>query len=150
MNPRKLQAYKVLLRMAKVDELRAQAALATAVEEEAAAQRKVDTVEQARQAVSMANGACIAADGRMDLARYELVSRLDAALAERLRAATGERDDAATQRMQRASENVGAKRYRENVGERMEDIRDTLMRDRISKTQEDAIELWLESRAEDA
>jgi hypothetical protein len=147
-NPRKLEAYNVLLRMAKVDELRAQAALAAAVEEEAAAQRKVDAVELARNAVATAGSACISANGSMDLARYELVTRLDAALCERLRAATGERDDAAAQRMQRASENVGAKRYREKVGERLEDTRETLMRDRVSKTQEEATELWLESREE--
>jgi hypothetical protein len=147
---RKLHSYKVLLRIAKVDELRAQAALTEAVEQEIEAQRGVDAIEKARETVLKASDACVAASGRMDLARYELITRLDASLSDRLRTATGELDSAAEERLQRASENVVAKRYREHVGERFDDIRTTLMRDRISKTQEEAIELWLESREEGA
>jgi hypothetical protein len=150
MNSRKLHAYQVLLRVAKVDELRAQTALAAAVEEEAAAQRGVDTVEEARMAVSAASAACMMADRPMDLARYELITRLDAALSDQLRTASGELDEAAAQRVQRAAENVTAKRYREKVGDRLDDVRATLTHGRVAKAQEEAIELWLENREEGA
>jgi hypothetical protein len=144
--PRKQHAYEVLLRIARVKELRAQVALAGAVDEEVAAQQRLEVVEDARQVVMVANGACAARGQRMDLARYELLTRLDAALSERLQIASVQLEQASQERASKASENVLAKRYRERVGEHLDGIQLEWTQERAAKAQEEGVELWLESR----
>ena len=150
MNSRKLHAYEVLLRMARVKELRADAALAAAVGEQAVCKTQVDAVEAARSAVIVANSACVASGQRMDMARYELLTMLDASLFDRLQVAVTEHDAASSRRIERASENVTAKRYRERVGEHLDHTRTSIAHEHAAKAQEDAVELWLESREEGA
>lgn len=148
MNSRKQHAYEVALRMARVKELRAQVVLAGAVDKEAAAQRQVDVVEAARLSVMKANDACVAGGQAVDLARYELLTLLDAALSDRLHRANGVLDEASQQRAEKAAENVLAKRYRENVGEHLDGVRLAIAHEHAAKAQEEGIELWLESREE--
>lgn len=150
MTSRKQHAYEVLLRMARVKELRAQVALAVAVDGETLAQKRVDDVEEARHAVMTANSKCV--DGRrpMDLARYELLTRLDAALSHKLHSAQQELEQASQQRTEKASENVLAKRYRERVDEHLDDVRLAYAQGQAAKAQEEGVELWLESRGESA
>jgi hypothetical protein len=136
--------------MARVKELRADAALAEAVGEEAVCKTQVDAVEAARTAVISANSACVASGQPMDMARYELLTMLDASLFGRLQVAIEEHDAAANRRTQRASENVTAKRYRERVGEHVDHTRKVIAHEHAAKAQEDAVELWLESREEGA
>ncbi|QRN52059.1 hypothetical protein [Dyella caseinilytica] len=134
--------------MAQVKELRAQVALAGAVDKETAAQEHVNTVEAARQSLAKASNTCVV-DGRsMDLARYELLTRLDAALSHRWKLANDALDDAAQRRIESASENVVAKRHRELVGEHLDSAELAWIQSRAAKAQEDGIELWLGSREE--
>jgi hypothetical protein len=148
MSSRKQHAYEVALRMAQVKELRAQVALAGAVDKETAAKEQVNTVEKARSAVLQASSACVADGQSMDLARYELLTRLDSALAHRLHLADQALDQAAQERAEKASENVMAKRHRETVSEHLDDVRLAWVHAQAAKAQEDGIELWLESREE--
>jgi hypothetical protein len=148
MTSRKQHAYEVALRMAQVKELRAQVALASAVDKESAAKEQVDTVEAARRSVLKASGTCVADGQTMNLARYELLTRLDSALALRLQWANEVLDQASRQRAEKASDNVKAKRHRERVGEHLEDVRVAWMHVQAAKAQEDGVELWLESRGE--
>jgi hypothetical protein len=150
MKPRKQHAYEVALRMAQVKELRAQVALASAVDEEAVAKKQVDIVEVARSSVLDASHACVMDGQKMDLARYELLTRLDSALTQQLQLAGEVLDRAAEQRAERASENVAAKRHRENVDEHLEGLRLAWVLAQATRAQEDGIELWLESRGEGA
>lgn len=145
---RKQHAYEILLRMARVKELRAQVALAGAVDKETVAQEHVDGVEEARQAVMTANGKCISGEQSMDLARYELLTRLDAALSDKLHVARQELEQVSLQRAEKASENVMAKRYRERVDEHLDDVRLAWGQEQAAKAQEEGVELWLESRGE--
>lgn len=148
MSTRKQHAYEVALRMAQVKELRAQMALADAVDKEDAAKRQVETIEAARHEVSLASQACMA-DGRyVDLARYELLTHLSSALTHTLQHANGELEQASGERMEKASGNVLAKRHRERVHEHLDDVRLALAHGRAAKAQEEGIELWLESRGE--
>lgn len=148
MSSRKQHAYEVALRMAQVKELRAQVALAGAVDKETAAKEQVEIVEAARRSVLKASSDCVADGQPMDLARYELLTRLDSALAHRLQRAEGGLDEATQQRAEKASENVMAKRHRETVGEHLDDVRVAWLHAQAAKAQEDGIELWLESRGE--
>jgi hypothetical protein len=148
MTSRKQHAYEVALRMAQVKELRAQVALASAVDEEAAAKEQVDAVEAARRSVLAASSTCVADGQLMDLARYELLTRLDSALTHRLQLASEVLDQASLQRAEKASDNVKAKRHRERVGEHLDDVRLAWVHAQAAKAQEDGIELWLESREE--
>lgn len=148
MSIRKQRAYVVALRMARVKELCAQVALAEAVDQEVAAQQRVDEVEAARQKVTDANNARMANGQQIDLARYEFLTRLDAALSHRLTLANKVLEQASQQRAEKASENVLAKRRRERVGEHLDDIRLALANEHAAKAQQDGIEIWLESREE--
>jgi len=148
MSARKLHAYTVALRMARVKELRAQVALASAVEKETVAQEQVNAVESARLSVAKASTTCVADGQAMDIARYELLTRLDAALSHRLQLANDVLGDAAQQRIDSASENVMAKRHRERVGEHLDGAELAWVQERAAKAQEESIELWLESRGE--
>lgn len=150
MSKRKQHAYEVALRMARVKELRAQMALAGAVDKEVAARQHVETIEAARQQVSLASQVCVA-DGRsVDMARYELLSQLSSALAGTLHVANAELEQASEQRIDKASENVLAKRHRERVDEHLDGVRLSLMHARAAKAQEEGVELWLESRGGEA
>jgi hypothetical protein len=148
MTSRKQHAYEVALRMAQVKELRAQVALASAVDEEAAAKEQVEAVETARRSVLVASSTCVADGQPMDLARYELLTRLDSALTHRLQLASEVLDQASQQRAEKASDNVKAKRHRERVGEHLDDVRLAWVHVQAAKAQEDGIELWLETREE--
>lgn len=143
MTDRKKRAYTTLLRMAKVKEVRADVALAQASTAEAEQRRHVDQVSAARNAVAAASHACTGEGVRLDLGRYEMLALLDMALADRHAAASQRLDEASRMRKERASENVLAKRYRERVGEKLDDVRSTLMRERLAKTQEEMVELWI-------
>ncbi|GLQ92748.1 hypothetical protein [Dyella acidisoli] len=148
MSTRKQHAYEVALRIARVKELRAQMALADAVDKEDAARHQVETIETARQEVSLASQVCIA-DGRyVDLARYELLTHLSSALTNTLQHASDELEQASDERIEKASENVLAKRHRERVHEHLDDVRLALAHGRAAKALEEGIELWLESRGE--
>jgi hypothetical protein len=149
MSSRKEHAYEVALRIAQVKELRAQVALASAVDKEAEARNQVEAVEAARRSVLQASNGRTAAGGQqMDLARYELLARLDVALAHRLQRAGDVLDQAAQLRAERAAENVNAKRHRERVGEHLGDVRRAGSHALAAKAQEEGIELWLGSCGE--
>lgn len=146
MSTRKQHAYAVALRMARVKELRAQIALAAAVEQEMAARKQVDAIESARSAVLSANAACIGDGQSVDLPRYELLAVLDAALAQRWQQASQALDEAGRQRAGKAVENVTAKRHRERVDEHLRDARLAWAHTQAARQLEDGVELWLGHR----
>jgi len=141
-NPRQ-QAYATLLRIARVKEVRADVALVHASGIEQERRRSVDEVMIAREAVASASQACTNDGKHMDLARYEVLALLDVALADKHEVASRCLDEATRERIERASENVLAKRYRERVGEQLENVNLALMRMRLARTREEAIELWV-------
>ncbi|RUL72723.1 hypothetical protein [Dyella choica] len=148
MSGRKQHAYEVALRMARVKELRAQMALAESVDKEQTAKQHVETVEAAREKVSLAVHACVVDERPVDLARYELLTQLSSALTDTWQHANNKLAQAAQQRTEKASENVQAKRHRERVHEHLDDVRLVLAHERAAKAMEEGVELWLESRGE--
>lgn len=146
MTERKLHAYEVMLRMAKVQEIRASVAFAKAADDERARRSHRDEVEVARDVVTSAGRRCVEDSSNVDMARYEMLSRLDASLSDRLETASREHVSALQLRDDQANANVLAKRYCEKVDERVTDVSQTLYRERSARLQDEAIELWLESR----
>lgn len=146
MTERRLHAYEVLLRMAKVQEIRASVAFAKAADEERARRSHRDGVEVAREAVAMAGRRCVEDSSSVDMARYEMLSTLNASLSDRLDTATQEHASALQVREDYANANVMAKRYSEKVDERVTDVGQALYRGHSAKLQDEAIELWLETK----
>jgi len=146
MTDRKKRAYTTLLRMARVKEVRADVVLAQASAAEAEQRRRVDRVRDAQVAVAMASQACVGDGVRLDLGRYEMLALLDIALADKHEAESKRLDEASRTRMERASENLQAKRYRERVGEKLDDVGLALMHTRLAKTQEEMVELWIDHK----
>jgi hypothetical protein len=139
-----MHAYEVLLRMAKVQEIRASVALAKAADEESARRSHRDDIDGAREAVALAGRRCVEDSSSVDMARYEMLSTLNDSLSDRLDTATQEHASALQAREDHATANVMAKRYREKVDERVIDVGQALYRERSAKLQDEAIELWLE------
>lgn len=148
MSLRRKHAYEVAARMARVKELRVQVALAETVRREEEARKKVTTIEVAYKEALNATGDCLAAKRLLDLARYELLAQLNAALCDKLQAAADTLAQVEDDRSAKASENVLAKRYRENMEERLDDIRHALVHARDATLLEEGVELWLQSRGE--
>lgn len=139
----KKRAYTALLRMARVKEVRADVALEQASAAEAKQRCRLDQVLAAREAVAVAGEARADEGARLDIGRYEMLALLDMALAERHEAESQRLDEAERARKDRASEDVLAKRYRERVGKKLDGVGLTLLRERLAKTQEEMVELWI-------
>jgi hypothetical protein len=146
MTERRLHAYEVLLRMAQVREIRASVALAKAADEERARRSYRDEVRAAQETVTLAGRRCVEDSSSVDMARYEMLALLGASLSDRLENASQEHISALQVQEESATANVMAKRYRERVDERVTHVGQTLYRERSAKRQEEAIELWLESK----
>ena len=146
MTERRLHAYEVLLRMAQVREIRASVALAKAADEERERRSHRDGVGAACEAVTLASRRCVEDSSSVDMARYEMLAILGASLSDRLENASQEHLCALQVREESATANVMAKRYRERVGESVTDVGQAMYRERSAKRQDEAIELWLESK----
>jgi hypothetical protein len=145
MKDERLHAYEVLLRVAKVREVRASCALAEASAEARVSRARRDEVGAAHAAVTAAGRGM--AEGRpdLDLARYELLSNLDALLAMKLQKAGEELDSADALCQERALAAVKAKRYREQADAHVLEAREILERKQLAGLQEEAVECWLGS-----
>jgi len=146
MKNRRLHAYEVLLRVAKVREVRASLALADASAEARTCRVRCDEVDAAQAAVSTASRRNATDESSLDLARYEMLSNLDALLAEKRYAASNELTFAEQACLERALAAVTAKRYRERIDDRVVETSGTLERKQFASQQEEAIECWLGSR----
>ena len=146
MTERKLHAYEVLLRMAQVREIRASVALAKATDEERTRRAHRDDIGAAREAVTLASRLCVEDTATVDMARYEMLAVLDALLSDRLEEASQEHVSSLRTRDESANANVMAKRYRERVEERTADVGQSLYEVRSAQHQNEAVELWLESK----
>jgi hypothetical protein len=142
----RLHAYEVLLRVARVRELRASSVWAEASAEVLACQGRRDENDAARVAVAVASRVGRADDEGLDLARYELLSKLDAFLAEKEQIVAGELDTATQACLESANASVRAKRYREQVDGKVAETAEALEQQRTVVQQELAIENWLGSR----
>ncbi|MHB1059451.1 MAG: hypothetical protein ACYC0F_16380 [Rhodanobacter sp.] len=141
----RLHAYEVLLRVAKVRETRASLALAEASAQARACRMRCDEVGEARAVVASASRMNAVDESRLDLARYEMLSDLDALLAQKLQAASDELAGADQLCLERARASVSAKRYREQVDGRAMEASEALERKQSASQQEDAFECWLGS-----
>lgn len=139
----RLHAYEVLLRVAAVRETRASVALAEATREACLHQSRYDDVAMARDAVSHARYGCVDDSSRVDMARYELLANLQSALTERLHDASRELVVAEQACRECASATVLAKRYREQVDDRVDEIGSAMRRELAAKRQEEAVEMWV-------
>ena len=142
----RLHAYEVLLRVAKVREIRAALALGEASAEEQLCRNRHDEILAARDLVTTASRTSAANGMELDMARYEMLANLDSALAARLHVASNALDSARSASQGCASANVAAKRYREHMDEHVDNARRTMDQKHSSIRQEEAIELWLGDR----
>lgn len=143
----RLHACEVLLRVAQVREVRASFALAEASAEKDLCQTQCEKIAAARDAVTAASRASAADTSNLDMGRYEMLSNLDATLAQRLHAASHALASAEEACQERAAASVVAKRYREQMDERVKETANAMEQRRSADRQEEAIELWLEGRA---
>ncbi|HEY9131839.1 MAG TPA: hypothetical protein VIM98_08805 [Dyella sp.] len=148
MNPKtaRLRSYRSLLRMAKVRESQAVAELAKAVGEERERRDAHRHLQEQRDAVARAGHDGHVEGRKLDLARLEMLSMLDAALGERQQRAADALAEAERVRGDRAQANWQAKRYRERVDEQLKETRQELHAEHAAKAQEESIELWVEHR----
>ena len=146
MKQQKLHAYRVLLRMARVRELRASAVLSEAAGKERTCQSRLDGVLASRDAISAAHGQCVQSLSTVDMGRYEMLSLLDGAYAAQQQSVSNELTHASLARKDRASEDLLAKRYRERMDAHVDQLDGELHREHAAKAQEESVELWLESR----
>jgi hypothetical protein len=146
----RLRSYQALLRMAQVRESVAGAELAEAVTEERARRERQQSVQQQRDDVQGAVRQCVAGGAHVDMSRYELLSRLDAALTNHLVEVSGQLADAERETQDKALANWQAKRYRERAGEQWDVARQALHREHQAKGQAEAIELWIDRQEEGA
>lgn len=145
MKDERLHAYEVLLRVAKVREVRSSSALAEASAEARACGVRHDEAGAAHAAVAAAGRGMAAGQSNLDLARYELLSNLDALLAMKLEAARAELDAANALCRERALAAVKARRYREQADAQVRETRGALERKQLAGLQEEAVECWLRS-----
>lgn len=146
MKNERLHAYEVLLRVAKVREVRASSALAEASAEAHACSVRHGEVSAAHAVVAVAGRGMTAGQSNLDLARYEQLSNLDALLARKLETARDELDAADMFCRERALVAVKAKRYREKADDQVRVTRGTQERTKVAGLQEEAIECWLRGR----
>lgn len=139
----RLHAYEVLLRVARVREIRASVALAEASTERQAHRTHCEEITAARDGVTAASRASSTDASTLDMARYEMLSHLDAALAGELQVTSHELTLAESACRERATTAVVAKRYREQMDERVRETADAIDHERAAGGQEEAIELWL-------
>lgn len=146
----RLRSYLALLRMARVREAMAGAELAEAATDENRQRTRRQGVLDERIAVAQAGERCRTVDGGLDMARYEMLSRLDTALTDKLQQVSSELANAECIKQEKAQANWQAKRYRERAGEQFDVARTDLHREHRAKEQEEAIELWAERRKDEA
>lgn len=142
----RLHAYEVLHRVAQVREMRASQALAGARSVERAQREECRVVETARDQVTAASRSQVTDSTRLDMARYEMLARLDALLAARQHQAMQDLTAAETASKERAGLSVLAKRYREQVEEHVDELHRSLDQTSSAASQEEDIELWLGSK----
>jgi ribonuclease HII len=143
----RLHAYEVLLRVAQVREIRASVALVEASAEKHSCQTVCNEITAARDVVSAASRASAVDTLNLDIARYEMLSNLDVVLAQKLHTASHALISAEDICQERATASVVAKRYREQMGERVKETGNVMEQKRSAGRQEEAIELWFEGKA---
>ena len=143
---RRLRAARMLKRMSKVRALRAAAVLVAATREERDRQSTLDGAEAACAAVAAASGECLVEGQHLDTARYDMLSRLGAALAQQHEQATSRLQEAAAQRLANAVESLRARRRNEHDDERAMALEHARARLHAARVNEDAVDLWLKHR----
>ncbi|MEO7065596.1 MAG: hypothetical protein ABI114_01695 [Rhodanobacter sp.] len=144
MSNARLHAYEVLLRVARVREIRASLAQVEALTEERTRRKGLEKIGTARMALLAASHA-VEDGSKLDVARYELLSILDATLGAKLQVASSQLTAAEKVSKERGAASVLAKRYREKICDKVSETSDAIDRKCSTSQQEMAIELWLES-----
>jgi len=142
----RLRAYQVMLRLAKVREVHASLALAEASSEELVRRTRCTEVAAARDTVAAASRADASDRSSIDIARYELLSDMDATLAQRLQVASHELSLAEKLSQECASASVIARRYREKMDGRVKEAVAAIEDKRSADRQEEDVELWLKGK----
>jgi hypothetical protein len=138
-----LHAYEVLSRVARVREVRASHALAEASAHEQERRTCHAEIAAACDVVTAASRLNTADSSSLDMARYDMLSALDAMLAEKLHTASEALTSAQKECQDRAAATVVAKRYREQMEEQVKQISDAIDQKCSAGMQEEAIELWV-------
>ena len=146
MNDRKLRAYDVVRRLARVREMRAAASLSMAIQEERMKTLRLDEASAACDAVAVAAHACVESGVSVDIPRYVTLLMLDESLTAKQQDAASELASAAQAREVCATSSWLAKRYRERVGEHVKETRQMMYRDRAARLQEEGVELWMHGK----
>lgn len=147
MKSKRLHAYQVMLRVARVKEIRASMVLAEAATAENRQRTQRDSIVDAREHVVTASRTQRARQGTLDLDRYEMLTRFGEVLGERLDDAESALSMAGELSRERAAAAVTATRHRENIAEHIDVACLTLEQEHSANVREDAIELWLKGRS---
>ncbi|MFC5743552.1 hypothetical protein [Dyella tabacisoli] len=143
MKDRKLRSHEVMLRMARVRELRASMALSKAHKDEREQKAVVNEVTVTRDAVTAASVACLSRDLPVNMGRYATLAVLEDALAVKWRLASDELISLSKAREASANQSLMAKRYRDHVSTCTDETRRVLEQARSARQLDDGIEVWL-------
>lgn len=147
MTSKRLEAYQVMRRVARVKEVRASLALSEAVAAETRRRAEHDRIAQQRDAVAMASHGQRTAVGNLDMGRYEMLCLLGEAIDERLGEAASALSSASELSRERATASASAQRRRESIDEHVEAASRTLEQVRSGNAREEAVELWLRGKS---
>lgn len=142
MSSRKQHAYEVLLRMARVKELQADAALVEASGALEQCREQVNEAMSTWEIVQSAWSSCAESGREIDIARYQLLGDLGQVMSAQWDAANEKLEDASLRCKEVALQSVTAKRYRERVGEHVTTEKESRMQAITAKVQEESVELW--------
>jgi len=147
LNSKRLHAYQVMRRVARVKEIRASMALAEAMAAQDRQRVQHDGLIEARHAVAAAGHRHRMNQGDLDMARYEILAQLGEAIDERLGEARSMLSAAEELSRSCAAATVAATRHRENVDEHVDVACQSLEQEHSSNARDDAIELWLKGKS---
>ena len=138
----RMHAFRALLRVARVGEVRATQAWAEAFAEEQSCADVHEELSRARDAVLQASHGQVAHNQYLDMARYEMLSRLDEVLVDELHTASDALNASRKESVERATVAIAQKRQRENIQEKVRKTGRWLNEKQTSAQQEEAIETW--------
>jgi len=143
----RLHAYEILRRVARVREVRASRALADASAEERLCRMRCEHIATARDGLASARRVTSSDPSRLDMGRYEMLSRMDTAFAEQQHHASTELAVAEKITQEQAERSVMAKRYCEKIDEHVTELIVALDHKASASALEEAIEMWVGSKS---
>jgi len=134
-----------MLRVAQVDEVRASTALADASADVRRRSLYHDELLAIRSKVDVAHVTCLSSRSSLDLARYEMIGKMQASSDIQLNESADMLSDAAKIREKRVTESLMTKKKCERLGNHARSISVALERQRSQAALEEDTQLWLAS-----